>query len=225
LFLYVKGNRLDYCFELTNRFLESLHPCVATFEHINGFSYMDGRDLSGFADGTRQPGSPGTIQDVAVIQSDEDSVNEGGSYLLVSRFVHDLHKFFSFSDREKSEIVGRDYATSNTDRRLGQPENPLLMSSDPSEKGPYLPRSHVQRGYGAIYRHAFPYFTQTEKGLYFLAFASFFPNLDECLRRMAGHFAEDGSLDDLFKFTTSVANNYYYCPSLPQLKRMQEATP
>jgi hypothetical protein len=39
---------------------------------------------------------------------------------------------------------------------------------------------------------------------------------------MAGHFASDGSLDNLFKITTSVTNGYYYCPSLQELDLMAQ---
>jgi len=44
LFLYVQGNRLDYCFEIVNTFMEILGSSnIAQFEHISGFKYMGGR--------------------------------------------------------------------------------------------------------------------------------------------------------------------------------------
>jgi len=44
LFFYVQGNRLDYCFEIVNTFMEILGSSnIAQFEHISGFKYMGGR--------------------------------------------------------------------------------------------------------------------------------------------------------------------------------------
>jgi hypothetical protein len=37
---------------------------------------------------------------------------------------------------------------------------------------------------------------------------------------MAGHEATDGSLDNLFKITKSIENNYYYCPSISELSAL-----
>ena len=200
-----------------------------------------------------------------MIQRHDDPTNEGGSYLLTSRWVHDLPKFFAMPTQEKSEIIGRDYTKFNEAQKLRSPgrlclcsflcsflflffsfslipysfcsfhilnylfsENPLLMEEKikmNAEEKTFLPRSHIQRGYGALYRQAYPYFTTNEKGLYFLAFSSFLSQIEEALHRMAGHFAEDGSKDDIFKFTHVVATNYYYCPSVPQLNHLLSLFP
>jgi len=45
--------------------------------------------------------------------------------------------------------------------------------------------------------------------------------IDMALRRMAGHYALDGSTDNLFQITRAVTSNYYYCPSLEELSNLR----
>lgn len=51
-----------------------------------------------------------------------------GCYMYVGKFVHDMSTFVAMSDREKSEVIGRDYTREEPhkrgyDRRI---ENPRL---------------------------------------------------------------------------------------------------
>jgi deferrochelatase/peroxidase EfeB len=83
--------------------------------------------------------------------------------------------------------------------------------------------SHVERAHAPIYRQAYPYVHNEESGLFFCAFSRSLEEIDKALKRMAGHEAADGSLDGLFEFTKSVANNFYYCPSLSELVALRPA--
>jgi len=80
----------------------------------------------------------------------------------------------------------------------------------------HVRKYHINRGYGVMYRQAWPWGTIDQHGLYFLAFSCSIDQMDEALNRMAGQF--DGLSDSLFNITENLHSNYYYCPSQPQLK-------
>jgi len=198
---------------------------IERIEKISGFKYNGGRDLTGFVDGTRNAPFLVTILDTAIIHSgDEDSdENIGGSYLLASRFAHDLKKFESLSTDEKSKLVGRDFG------KIESNSNPKLPDAlDHLKPGsgfvyPSLPSSnyHINRGYGVMFRQAWPYRTETEAGLYFMAFSRSLREIDKALNRMLGINTDDETqVDNLLAITKAVTCNYYYCPSVTQLQML-----
>jgi len=221
LFFYTKAQRLDLCFEAAKIFVAALGvQNVQKVEQTNGFKYLDGKDLTGFVDGTRNSSQSYVILDTAVIHTDDDEAIDhvGGSYLLVSRFVHDLQKFQSFNENEKSSLIGRHYSKveSNSNPRLPDAYSHLNKIGDYplSQSSNY----HINRGYGVMFRQAWPYGTVSENGLLFLAFSRSLKELDTALNRMIGVGTKDESqIDNLWKITRAVSTNYYYCPSVKQL--------
>jgi porphyrinogen peroxidase len=224
LFVMVKSTRMDLCYEFTKRFVGKLNDNVKEYKEILGFRYMPvpmaAKDLSGFLDGTRNPDHLlRAIADEVVIfpddNDDEDESHAGGTYMYTGKFVHNLKKFDSFKTDEKNQIIGRDYHQSKPHKGYdNRPENPTLEKPSPS--------SHIQRGYGNMYRHAMPFRGETEEGLYFVAVSRSLDDLDTALNRMSGHFDKEGSLDNLFKFTKAVTSNYYYVPSMLELKNLEK---
>jgi len=168
-----KADRLDLCYELTKRFVQSLGDNVARAKQTLGFRYMGAKkfgcnyakDLTGFIDGTRNPDHllRAIVDEIVILPDDEDNDSHiGGSYLYTGRFVHDLKKFNAMSIEHKNQIIGRDYA--NETPHVGydtRPENPRLDDASTH------PGAHVLRGFGAMYRHAYPYRYEEEEGLFF----------------------------------------------------------
>src|SRR6185437_13718739 len=70
-----------------------------------GFRYFDSRDLLGFVDGTENPTGVGLTQS-ALIQSD-DPAFEGGSYVVVQKYLHRLDKWQALDTATQESIVGR----------------------------------------------------------------------------------------------------------------------
>jgi len=75
-----------------------------------------------------------------------------------------------------------------------------------------------------MYRQAMPYISTSDQGLYFICFSRSLNEIDTSIRRMAGHFTKSGSTDGILDITRAVTSNYYYCPSLEELKSLK-ATP
>jgi deferrochelatase/peroxidase EfeB len=114
------------------------------------------------------------LQDQVVIfpgDNGNDETHTGGSYMYVGKFVHDLEKFEKMEKDEKNQIIGRDYHTIQKHKGYDtRPENPLLTNSEDE--------SHVNRGYSAMYRHAMPFISETEQGLYFVAVSRSLDEMD-----------------------------------------------
>lgn len=104
---------MDLTFEVARKFVKALnekHQNVLKLEQTIGWKvrrinmdfithalaqYLDGRDLSGFMDGSRNAPSKRAIIDSAVINVDFDVENAdwiGGSFVFTSKFLHDLDK-------------------------------------------------------------------------------------------------------------------------------------
>ena len=116
--------------------------------------------------------------------------------------------------QHQSELIGRDITKEvphhGYDNRL---ENPRLI---PEEETTSSTGFHVARGFGSMYRQAMPFRDSNEEGLYFISFARDLSEIDTALKRMSGHYEEDGSTDKLFQITTAVSSGYYYVPSLQE---------
>ncbi|VDM05177.1 unnamed protein product [Schistocephalus solidus] len=73
---------------------------IENTEEVYGFRYRNGRDLSGFIDGTENPADPDERREVAVSKA------TGGSYVVTQRWLHDFNtikKQLGLSDAEANE--------------------------------------------------------------------------------------------------------------------------
>ena len=99
------AERHDLCFELERQLLDAFGDAVAVADETVGFRYFDARDLLGFVDGTANP--VGGDLPAATIIGPEDPAGEGGSYLLVQKYVHDMTVWRGHSIETQEAIIGR----------------------------------------------------------------------------------------------------------------------
>jgi len=234
IFLFAKSSRMDVAYELSKLFLIQLGKSVEDFDRTQSFAYMPtteyepnlSRDLTGFIDGTRNPDHllRAIVDEVLIFPGDDEKRHVGGCYMYTGKFVHDLEKFRSFSDDQKSQLVGRDFAKERRNKGYDhRPENPRLdddiyRSKNIRDGKPANNRFHTNRGHAAIYRQSMPFFHGNQEGLNFIAFSRFISEFDNALKRMCGHYQPDGSTDGLFEFTRATTSGYYYVPSLEELE-------
>src|SRR5271169_3570552 len=105
LLFHIRGRRLDLCFEFAQRLAERLRGCARVVDEVHGFRSFDERDLLGFVDGTENPA--GAQARDAVLIGDEDDGFEGGSYVIVQKYLHDLQTWDALAVAEQETIVGR----------------------------------------------------------------------------------------------------------------------
>jgi putative iron-dependent peroxidase len=177
---------------------------VATLaSEVAGFIYHDSRDLSGFIDGTANPG-PEEAAEVALVA---DGPGAGGSFVLAQRWVHDLGRLHALPVHEQEGVIGRTKPDSTELEGPAKPDTAHISRVEISEGGEEL----------SIYRRSVPYGSVQENGLYFLAFSADPSRFDKMLRRMFGQ-SGDGVRDRLTEFTTPVAGALYFAPSIEALR-------
>jgi putative iron-dependent peroxidase len=105
LLFHIRAERPDMCFDLERLLLQALGDCVTVQDEVQGFRYFDSRDLLGFVDGTENPTGSALAQS-ALIQS-EDAAFEGGSYIVVQKYLHRLAQWRALDTGAQEAIVGR----------------------------------------------------------------------------------------------------------------------
>jgi len=168
-----------------------------------GFLFRDGRDLTGFRDGTANPQGKERMAAALVPQGARGAQ---GSHVLVQRWVHDLPAFAALTEAEQSRVIGRDKAT---DEELGGralPPDAHIRRADISRDGEPV----------VIYRRSVPFGGVREHGLYFVAFSRTTAHFDALLQSLFGA-TPDGRRDRLLDFSRPTSGAYYFAPSRQDL--------
>ena len=105
LLFHIRADRPDMCFDLERMILQALGDCVTVEDEVQGFRYFDSRDLLGFVDGTENP-TGSAIGQASLIQS-EDAPFEGGSYVVVQKYLHRLDRWQALDTGSQEAIIGR----------------------------------------------------------------------------------------------------------------------
>jgi putative iron-dependent peroxidase len=167
-------------------------------DEVDAFGYRDGRDLSGFVDGTENPKGEDAVR--AAIIAGQGAGLDGGSFVAVQRWVHDLDAVDRMTAAARAGAVGRDQ---ETDVELADAPTSAHVKRTAQES--FDPPAH-------ILRRSMPYGGLREHGLNFVAFGESLDRFERQMRRMAGR--DDGVPDGILSFTRAVSGAYYFCPPL-----------
>lgn len=175
---------------------KGLGPAFRCDRLVDGFFYDGGRDLSGYMDGTENPDGDDAVK--AAITEGAGAGLDGGSFVGVQQWRHDLEYFEALSQAEQDNVFGR--------RR-----------SDDEEFDEAPPSAHVKRTAQESFdpeafmvRRSMPWADSSGEGLIFVAFGCSLNAFDAVLRRMVGQ--DDGIIDGLFRFTHPMSGSYFWCP-------------
>ena len=174
----------------------SLGDALRLDEEVALFMYSGGRDLSGYEDGTENP--QGDDAAAAAIVAGEGEGRDGGSFVSVQRWVHDLARFERMTEEARDSVIGR--------RRADNEElddAPAFAHVKRSAQESFDPPAF-------LVRRSMPWGTASEHGLVFIAFAASLDPFERILRRMAG--LDDGVTDGLLRFSRAVTGAHYWCP-------------
>jgi putative iron-dependent peroxidase len=207
LLLHASAARFDACFELALALRRELGDCASVLEEVHGFRYLDGRDLTGFIDGTENP--KGRERAAAALIGREDPAFTGGSLVFTQRYVHDLARWSLLAAREQEGVIGRRKPDSRELSARAKPATAHIARVVIEEKGREL----------EILRRSYPYGTTSEHGLFFIAYTRDLAIPERMLRRMLGA-AGDGLEDRLMEFTRAVSGATFFAPSLSSLRRI-----
>lgn len=187
-----RGDQLDASLRLT----DLVTGAFAVDEEIDAFSYRGGRDLSGFVDGTANPS--GDAAAAAAIVAGRGPGLDGGAFVAVQRWLHDLAAIARMPEAARDHVIGR---------RL----------SDDEELADAPASAHVKRTAqedfdpeAFVVRRSMPWGNASEHGLYFVAYGESLDRFTRLARRMVGR--DDGIVDALFSFSRAVTGAMYFCP-------------
>lgn len=165
-------------------------------ELVDTFVHRDGRDLTGYVDGTENP--QGAAAERAAIITGQGAGLDGGSFVALQRWVHDLDVFEAAPVAERDRIIGRRIADN-----VEMQDAPASAHVKRSAQEAFDPEAFMLR-------RSMPFVTAEEEGLLFVAYGETLDRFESVLRRMLG--LDDGIVDALFRFSHPVSGGYYFCP-------------
>ena len=198
--IHIHSERFDLCFELAQALLAALGDAVEVLDERACFRFRDGRDLTGFIDGTE---NPQTLEERANAALITDSEYSGGSFVFAQRYVHHLDKWHRLKVDAQEQVIGRTKLES------------IELDDDSQPKNSHVSRTIIEENgeERKILRHSLPYGDAAgEQGLFFIAYTQDLSIIDRMLSRMFGD-SGDGISDRLLNFVTPVDGAYFFAPS------------
>ena len=202
LFIQIRADRADICHAIGIEVFELLRLHVELIEQIRGFRYLDGRDLTGFVDGTENPKGLHKL-DVAIV-GDDDPDFAGGSYIHVQRYRHDMARWHQVAEKHQEKIIGRTKA------------DDVEFASADKEAYAHTKRSNLKDPDGnsiEILRQSMPYGDMKVQGLYFVSCAKSPKPFTQMLQSMI-YGDENGVYDKLLDYTSAETGAAFFAPSV-----------
>lgn len=180
----------------TTRIKAQLAPDLELAEVLDCFVYGEGRDLTGYEDGTENPQGEAAVE--AAILSGAGPGLDGSSCVAVQRWIHAFSAWDRMSPEQQDHTIGRRRAD-NEELEEAPPSAHVKRTAQESFSPPAF-----------VLRRSMPWTSGEEAGLLFLAFGASPDPYEALLRRMVG--LEDGIVDGLFRFTRPVTGAMLWCP-------------
>lgn len=196
LWILVTAADRSSVFERSEALIERLAGHFELADAVDTFKYKDGRDLSGYEDGTENPG-PEESLGVALVAADEPGF-AASSFVAVQRWQHDLHVFNGYPPEARDAMIGR-----RRDSNEELDDAPASAHVKRSAQESFAPEAF-------LVRRSMPWANAREHGLEFIAYSHSLEAFEQILRRMLG--LEDGIVDALFRFSSPITGAYYWCP-------------
>ena len=163
---------------------------------IDAFRHLDGRDLTGYEDGTENPTGEDAV--AAAVVSGSGEGRDGSSFAAVQQWVHDLDRFESFGPSERDEVIGR--RRSDNEEMEDAPEAAHVKRT---EQEAFDPPAY-------LVRRSMAWADAAREGLVFVSFSRRLDPFETLMRRMTGE--DDDIADHLFRFTRPVTGAWFWCP-------------
>jgi len=210
--IHIASARADICFALSQSFFEGIRDQVEVLDERVCFRYFDGRDITGFIDGTENPQFPDDRAEVALLGEDA-GIFQDGSFIFAQRYAHNLDKWKKLKVDAQEQVMGRTKLES------------IELEDEVKPANAHIARTVVEDEEGEemeILRHSLPYGDgRGDQGLFFIAYTKDLKIIDAMLVRMFGT-SGDGIHDRLLHFVTPMDGAYYFAPSEELLEEVLE---
>lgn len=198
LWCWLRGDERGDLLLQSQHLITTLNPAFDCVSIVDGFNHQHGRDLTGYEDGTENPVDNDAL--AAAIVRGEGKGQDGGSFVAVQQWLHDMTAFNRFSSEEQDYMVGR--RRSDNEELEDAPESAHVKRTAQESFSPEA----------FIVRRSMTWAEGKDGGLMFVAFGHSLQAFSVQLRRMVG--LEDGIADALFRFTRPLTGAYYWCPPM-----------
>ncbi|RIY33536.1 peroxidase [Psittacicella hinzii] len=202
LHLHIRSNQHSYCIDAAANLADVLTEVADCVEEVHGFRYWDGRSILGFVDGTENP--QGEERRQFALVGEEDPEYQGGSYLFVQKYIHDMQAWRALPVSEQEKVIGRSKA------------DDIEMSDDVKPANSHTALANV--GDDKVIRDNMPFGSMgaNQMGTYFICYANTFKTVRRMLSNMfIGN--PKGNYDRLLDFSTAVTGTLFFVPSLDML--------
>ena len=208
LLFHIRAHRFDLCFELAQRIMERLSDDAKAVDEVHGFRSFDLRDVLGFVDGTENPG--GQAASDAVLIGDEDPDFEGGTYVVVQKYLHDLPRWDALTVEEQEQAIGRtklsDIEFSDDDKASN---SHVALNTITDEDGTERQIIRYNMPFGRVGAGEF--------GTYFIGYARTPTVIEKMLENMfIGN--PEGNYDRILDFSTAKTGNLFFVPTVDVLE-------
>lgn len=208
LHFHLRAPNISICIDMLTAINGALYLVADCLEEVHGFRYWDGRSILGFVDGTENP--VGVEREHFGVVGKEDPFYEGGSYLFVQKYLHNMQAWEKLTIEEQERVLGR--------HKISDIEMPDDVK--PSNSHSALANVEDENGNDLkIVRDNMPFRnpSMNESGTYFIAYANKFSTTEKMLQQMfIGN--PPGNYDRILDFSTAYTGSLFFVPSLNILK-------
>ncbi|MDR3504154.1 MAG: Dyp-type peroxidase [Legionella sp.] len=208
LHVHLRSPNVSACMDMLTAIVDVLHSVADCLEEVHGFRYWDGRSILGFVDGTENP--VGEDRTYFGVVGKEDPVYEGGSYLFVQKYVHNLQAWEKLTVEEQEKVFGR--------HKISDIEMPDDIKPDNSHSA--IANLEDENGNELkIIRDNMPFRNPSKRefGTYFIAYANKFSTTEKMLQHMfIGN--PPGNYDRILDFSTAYTGSLFFVPPIELLK-------
>lgn len=209
IFFMIKSNRVDFNFQAAKLILRDLGAIAELIEDIQGYKYLDNRDMIDFVDGTENPVEDERVE--AVLVREDIELHQGGSYLTVQRYVEQLDKWEAQHTEYQEQVIGR---TKMDNIELDDDVKPVWAHNAKS-------KVEIDNVEIKMLRQNRPWGNAQEHGTFFVGFSSSPEIIKISLSQMI-YADEEGHYDRLLDFVDAKTGGLYFMPSKPFLAQFSD---
>jgi putative iron-dependent peroxidase len=208
LHFHIRADTTSICYDMAAAIADVLDQVAISIEEIHGFRYWDSRSILGFVDGTENP--HGQDRELFSMVGSDDPVYNGGSYLFVQKYIHNLTAWKGLSTEDQEKVIGRYKA------------NDIEMADEVKPSNSHIALANVGDDF-KIVRDNMPFgnMSTNEMGTYFIAYASTFSTVQKMLNNMfIGSPA--GNYDRILDFSTAKTGTLFFVPTFNMLDDLSD---
>lgn len=203
LWCWLRGDDLGDLLHVTRKVQKALAPVFLPRHVVDGFRHAaqdggHGHDLTGFEDGTENPAGEEAV--AAAFTQGAGAGLDGGSFVAVQQWVHDMDAFEALEDEARDHHIGRRLA--DNEELEDAPESAHVKRTAQESFDPEA----------FVLRRSMPWMAGLQAGLQFVAFGKSLQAFEQQMRRMTGQ--DDGITDAIFRISRPVNGAYYWCPPM-----------